>query len=87
MSDLSITLDALERLEATLETMHRLERFRGQFYNWYDARRCEPLEPRYISEAHLGHAVVSQNAGPDLMGVAPVESFHLLLEFWVAFET
>src|SRR5207237_990546 len=29
------TLEAVERLEATLETMQRLERFRGHFYNWY----------------------------------------------------
>src|SRR6185295_13476141 len=34
------TLDAVERLEATLATMQRLERFRGHFYNWYGTSDC-----------------------------------------------
>jgi len=34
------TLDAVERLEATLETMNTLERFRGHFYNWYDTKHA-----------------------------------------------
>ena len=49
------TLDAVERLEATLETMRRLERFRGHFYNWYDTRRCAPLEPKYVSSVDSGN--------------------------------
>ena len=32
------THETVERLEATLGTMNRLERFRGHFYNWYDTR-------------------------------------------------
>jgi cyclic beta-1,2-glucan synthetase len=32
------TVEAGERLEATLATMGRLELFRGHFYNWYDTR-------------------------------------------------
>ena len=39
------TLDTVERLEATLETMQRLERFRGHFYNWYDTRRLPAARP------------------------------------------
>ena len=31
-------LETVDRLEATLATMGRLERFRGHFYNWYDDR-------------------------------------------------
>ena len=49
------TLDTLERLEATLDTMQRLERCRGHFYNWYDTRRCEPLEPKYVSSVDSGN--------------------------------
>ena len=30
------TLAVVERLEATLDTMTGLARFRGHFYNWYD---------------------------------------------------
>ena len=39
------TIDAVERLEATLSTMSRLARFRGHFYNWYDTRDLRPLDP------------------------------------------
>jgi len=30
--------ETLQRLEATLAAMERLQRFRGHFYNWYDTR-------------------------------------------------
>ena len=49
------TVDAVERLEATLETMSGLERFRGHFYNWYDTRDCRPLDPRYVSSVDSGN--------------------------------
>ncbi len=49
------TLDAVERLEATLETMNTLERFRGHFYNWYDTKHCYPLEPKYVSSVDSGN--------------------------------
>jgi cyclic beta-1,2-glucan synthetase len=47
--------EALERLEATLATMERLERYRGHFYNWYDTRRLAVLEPRYVSTVDSGN--------------------------------
>jgi cyclic beta-1,2-glucan synthetase len=49
------TLDAVERLEATFETMARLERFRGHFYNWYDTHDCRPLDPKYVSSVDSGN--------------------------------
>ncbi len=49
------TLDAVDRLEATLETMQRLERFRGHFFNWYDTRDLRPLDPRYVSSVDSGN--------------------------------
>src|SRR3989441_6573235 len=49
------TLDVVERLEATLETMNALERFRGHFYNWYDTKHCYPLEPKYVSSVDSGN--------------------------------
>src|SRR5207244_10361929 len=42
-------LETLDRLEATLATLQRLDRFRGHFYNWYDTGGLRPLEPRYVS--------------------------------------
>src|SRR3990170_3581442 len=49
------TIDAVQRLEATLSTMSRLARFRGHFYNWYDTRDLRPLDPRYISSVDSGN--------------------------------
>jgi cyclic beta-1,2-glucan synthetase len=48
-------LDTLDRLEATLATMRRLERFRGHFYNWYDTAGLRALEPRYVSTVDSGN--------------------------------
>src|SRR6266542_3865517 len=49
------TLDAVERLEATIGTMNALERFRGHFYNWYDTKDCRPLDPKYVSSVDSGN--------------------------------
>ena len=60
------TLDFVERMEATLATMSRLERFRGHFYNWYDTRDLRPLDPRYVSTVDsgnlAGHLIALANA-------------------------
>ena len=39
------TLEMVERLEATLATIDRLERFRGHLYNWYDTRDLQRSSP------------------------------------------
>src|SRR3989442_8154539 len=49
------TLDAVDRLEATLRTIQRLERFRGHFFNWYDTTDLRPLDPRYVSSVDSGN--------------------------------
>ncbi len=49
------TLDMLERIEATVETMDRMERFRGHFYNWYETRDLHALEPKYVSSVDSGN--------------------------------
>ncbi len=48
-------LDWVERLEATLDSMGRLERFRGHFLNWYDTRTTLPLLPSYVSTVDSGN--------------------------------
>ncbi|HEY3225984.1 MAG TPA: glycosyl transferase, partial [Planctomycetota bacterium] len=48
-------LEAAERLEAALDTMHRMRRFRGHFFNWYDTRDLGPLEPMYVSTVDSGN--------------------------------
>ena len=58
--------ETAERLDATLKTMHGLERFRGHFYNWYDTRDLRPLDPKYISSVDsgnlAGHLIAVGNA-------------------------
>jgi cyclic beta-1,2-glucan synthetase len=48
-------LDMAKRLEDTLDTMTRLRRFRGHFFNWYDTRDLRPLDPGYISTVDSGN--------------------------------
>ncbi len=47
--------DAVARLEATLATVKRLEKFKGHLYNWYDTTVLRPLEPKYISTVDSGN--------------------------------
>ena len=49
------TFAVVERLEATLDTMNSLERFRGHFYNWYATRDLRPLDPKYVSTVDSGN--------------------------------
>ncbi len=45
----------IERTQATLTTMQRLDRHRGHFYNWYETRTLKPLLPLYISSVDSGN--------------------------------
>ena len=67
----------VDRLEETLATMNRLERFRGHFYNWYDTRDLRPLDPRYVSSVDsgnlAGHLITLRSACREML-TAPV--FH-----------
>ena len=45
----------LERLEPTFDTLLRMQRYRGHFYNWYDTRTLAPLVPAYISTVDSGN--------------------------------
>jgi cellobiose phosphorylase len=56
----------LDRVDRTLRTMARLERYRGHFFNWYDTRSLRPSEPRYVSSVDSGNlwgALVVLRAG------------------------
>ncbi|HEY1615777.1 MAG TPA: glucoamylase family protein [Rhizomicrobium sp.] len=60
------TLDAMDRLDATLVTLQKLDRYRGHFYNWYDTSDLRALEPKYISSVDsgnlAGHLIAVGNA-------------------------
>ena len=43
------------RLERTLASLARLERYKGHFFNWYDIRLGEVLNPKYISTVDSGN--------------------------------
>jgi cyclic beta-1,2-glucan synthetase len=45
----------LDRLEPTFDTLLRMQRYRGHFYNWYDTRTLSPLIPAYISTVDSGN--------------------------------
>jgi cyclic beta-1,2-glucan synthetase len=63
------TLEATERLEATLSTMAGMARCHGHFYNWYDTRDLRPLDPQYVSSVDsgnlAGHLIAAANACRD----------------------
>ncbi|MGZ6274406.1 MAG: DUF3131 domain-containing protein, partial [Candidatus Limnocylindrales bacterium] len=60
------TLEMVERLEATLATIAKLERYRGHLYNWYDTRDLHRLDPAYVSSVDsgnlAGHLLALSNA-------------------------
>jgi len=55
---LSSTVEATENL---LETVHKMPKWRGHLYNWYDIKSLEILNPAYLSTVDsgnfLGHLV------------------------------
>ncbi|CFR14727.1 cyclic beta-1%2C2-glucan synthase [Yersinia frederiksenii] len=59
------TYRTLLRLEATFETLDKLARFRGHFFNWYGTQDLRTLEPAYVSSVDsgnlAGHLIVLAN--------------------------
>ncbi|OLE54438.1 MAG: hypothetical protein AUG51_08195 [Acidobacteria bacterium 13_1_20CM_3_53_8] len=49
------TLELVERLELTFQTLDKLPKFHGHLFNWYDTRTLEPLTPQYISTVDSGN--------------------------------
>ena len=45
----------IQSTQAALDTMQRLERHRGHFFNWYDTRTLKPLLPLYVSTVDSGN--------------------------------
>lgn len=45
----------IQRTKNTLNTMQKLKRYRGHFYNWYDTRTMQPLLPLYVSSVDSGN--------------------------------
>lgn len=47
----------IERLERTVDTIEKLEKWEGHLYNWYDTTTLRPLSPKYISTVDSGNLV------------------------------
>ena len=47
--------EVLRRVSLTLDTLDKLEHYRGHLYNWYDTLTLAPLSPRYISSVDSGN--------------------------------
>jgi cellobiose phosphorylase len=45
----------LKRTANTLNTLKKMERYKGHFYNWYDTQSLNPLHPKYISTVDSGN--------------------------------
>ena len=60
------------RIDRTLATIERLERFNGHLLNWYDTRTLAPLVPAYVSTVDSGNlagALLTLSVG--LRAIAP----------------
>jgi cyclic beta-1,2-glucan synthetase len=47
--------ELLTRTNDVFITMHKLERYQGHFFNWYDTQSLKPLRPLYISSVDSGN--------------------------------
>jgi cyclic beta-1,2-glucan synthetase len=49
------TIKLLERTTNTVNSLLKMERFNGHFYNWYDTESLAPMFPKYISTVDSGN--------------------------------
>lgn len=86
--------DATHRLDKTLESLEKLSKHEGHFFNWYETTTLRPLDPRYISSVDngnlAGHLIalaqgldemLSQPIVPATLTLGPLESMRLLKQF------
>jgi cyclic beta-1,2-glucan synthetase len=51
-----LTVDqVVDKLNHTLATILKMDRYKGHLFNWYDIRNLAPLEPRYVSTVDSGN--------------------------------
>ena len=69
------TGECLQRIGNTVDSMEKLERYRGHFYNWYDTRTLQPLHPQYVSSVDSGNlagSLLTLQAGMEELKHQPV---------------
>jgi cyclic beta-1,2-glucan synthetase len=66
------TLDVVDRITSTLDTVGTLEHYRGHLYNWYATADRHPLEPKYVSSVDSGNLagalIALANASDEMLG-------------------
>ena len=48
-------VQTLDKIEPTFASIHKLEKFRGHLFNWYDTESLMALEPKYVSTVDSGN--------------------------------
>lgn len=51
------TTDMVNRIESIFDTMERMDKWKGHFYNWYNTITLQPLRPLYVSTVDSGNLV------------------------------
>jgi Cellobiose phosphorylase len=51
------TTEMIEKLERVFNSLDKMDRWKGHFYNWYDTTTLQPLRPLYISTVDSGNLV------------------------------
>ncbi|MGR2856888.1 cyclic beta 1-2 glucan synthetase [Erwinia sp. 1181_3] len=67
--------EVLRRVSLTLDTLDKMEHYRGHLYNWYDTRTLKPLNPRYVSSVDSGNMaghLLTLSAGLSQLRTQPV---------------
>lgn len=60
--------EALGLLGRITDTLERLPRYRGHFYNWYDTRSLSPLLPAFVSTVDSGNLCAALIAVREALG-------------------
>ncbi|WP_172856646.1 glucoamylase family protein [Thermoanaerobacterium sp. RBIITD] len=51
------TVEMIDRIENTIRTIEKMEKWHGHLYNWYKTDTLEPLRPLYVSTVDSGNLV------------------------------
>lgn len=65
----------IDKAFATIEQLKNLERYEGNFLNWYNTESLEPLFPRYVSFVDSGNLLASfwtLSQGAEAIKTAPI---------------
>ncbi|VTM86613.1 Uncharacterized protein conserved in bacteria [Raoultella ornithinolytica] len=74
--------EVLQRVTLTLDSLDKMEHFRGHLFNWYDTRTLAPLNPRYVSSVDSGNMaghLLTLREGLSAMRYQPVLNSEQLL--------